>query len=301
MTRSEPPIVDAHHHLWNVQQNYIPWLCDEPLIPFRYGDYSAIRRNYLAADFRRDHGSLDLIASVYIETEWDPADPVGETRWLHALAETENVPDAMVAQAHLDADDVADVLAAQAQFPLVRGVRHKPVVAKDREAIVAGTPGAMSDPVWRRGFALLDKHGLSFDLQAPWWHFEEAAALAADFPDTQIIVNHTGLPADRSVAGLEGWRVMMQRLAEQPNVALKISGLGQPGRAWTVADNGPIVREAIRIFGVDRCMFASNFPVDSLVAGYAEIYAGFFQITADFDDDDRLKLFCTNAQRFYRL
>lgn len=301
MRLSELPIVDAHHHLWNVQDNYIPWLCDEPLIPFRYGDYRPIRRNYLAADFRRDHASLNLVGSVYIETEWDPTDPVGETRWLHELAEVEGVPDAMVAQAHLDADNIADVLAAQAQFPLVRGVRHKPVVAADHDAIVPGTPGSMSDPVWRRGFALLDQHRLSFDLQAPWWHFAEAAALAADFPDTRIIINHTGLPADRSAAGIDGWRAMMQRMADEPNVALKISGLGLPGQAWTVEANGPIVREAIRIFGVDRCMFASNFPVDSLVAGYTEIFEGFSEITQDFDDTDRAKLFATNAQWFYRL
>ena len=109
----------------------------------------------------------------------------------------------------------------------------------------------------------------------------EAAQLARDFRRTQIILNHAGLPADRSARGLAGWRAAMQTLAAEPNVAVKISGLGQPGQPWTVAANGPIVRDIIAIFGVDRCMFASNFPVDSLCADFDTIFAGFKTIVAD--------------------
>ena len=81
---SEPPapkgrvIVDAHHHVWDPTRNYHPWLCDEPPIPFRYGDYSSIRRPYLPADYRADAAPWKIAASVYVETEWDPADPIGE-------------------------------------------------------------------------------------------------------------------------------------------------------------------------------------------------------------------------------
>ena len=294
-------LVDAHHHFWDLERNYLPWLRDEPPIPFRYGDYSALRRNYLPADYAWDTAGFTIEGSVYVEAEWDRSDPVAETRWVQALADQVGLPSAIVAHAALDRPDVAEVLAAHATFPLVRGIRHKPAAAGSPDAVERGAPGSMGDPAWRQGYALLERHVLSFDLQTPWWHLVEAAELATAFPGTQIILNHTGLPADRSAAGLDGWRRAMATLAECPNVAVKISGIGLPGRPWTVADNGPIVRTVINLFGVDRAMFASNYPVDGLVASFATIFDGFLEITADLPLADREKLFAANARSFYRL
>ncbi|MCR6636473.1 amidohydrolase [Devosia sp.] len=293
-------IIDAHHHFWNIEQNYLPWLRDEPPIPFRYGDYSSLKRNYLIEDYRRDAGRFDVIGSVYIETEWDPADPVGETRWVKEIR-PQGLPSVMVAQAWLDRDDAEAVLHAHGQTPFVRGIRHKPRAARSPDLVEPDLPGSMGDSAFRKGFALLKPNGLSFDLQTPWWHFEEARALADAFGDTQIIVNHTGLPSDRSASGLAGWRKALKLLAGAPNVAIKISGIGLVGRPWTVADNQPIVLDAIEIFGTDRAMFASNFPVDGLVASFETIFDGFAQITAQFADADRALLFRENARRIYRL
>ncbi len=301
MAPDRMPIVDAHHHIWDIETNYLPWLCDDTPIPFRYGDYSAIRRNYSIDDFRRDAARFDLVGSVYVEAEWSPEDPLAETRWLHAVADAAGLPTVMVAQAWLDRDDAADVLAAQGSFPRVRGIRHKPKAAPRPDAVVAGTPGSMSDSRWREGFALLAPNGLSFDLQVVWWHLPEAAELARDFPGTQIIVNHTALPADRSDDGLAGWRKALETAAAQPNIALKISGIGVPGQRWTPELNGAIVRDAISIFGTDRCMFASNFPVDSLVATYDEIFDGFLTITEGMGEKERRAIFHDNAVRIYRM
>ena len=295
------PIIDAHQHFWDLERNYVPWLRDEPPIPFRYGDYSVLRRNYLPNDYRRDTARHDVVKTVHVETEWDPADPVGETRWLHQLAEANGLPNGIVAQARLDRDDVAAVLAGHAAYPRVRGIRHKPTAATAPDHIEPGAPGSMGDPRWRRGYALLARHALSFDLQTPWWHLAEAADLARDFPDTLIILNHTGLPADRSGEGLADWRQAMRTLAALPNVACKISGLGQPGQPWTVASNRGIVLDTIEIFGVERCMFASNFPVDSLVADFDTICGGFEAMTAALSAAERAALFHDNAARFYRL
>lgn len=297
----DQPIVDAHHHFWDLGRNYLPWLEDEPPIPFRYGDYSAIRRSYLPEDYARDTAGFRVVGSVYVETEWDPSDPVGETRWIHEIAETAGLPTVVVAQARLDRPDVAEVLAGHKAYPRVRGIRHKPRTAPDPAGVTQRAPGSMGDPAWRRGYALLAEHGLSFDLQTPWWHLAEAAELAAAFPETQIILNHTGLPADRSPEGLRGWRAAMRLLAEAPNVAVKISGIGLPGRPWTLADNRPIIEETIAIFGVERAMFASNYPVDSLVAPFATIFDGFLAATAHLGAADRDRLFARNARRLYRL
>lgn len=295
------PIVDAHHHVWNLDRNYHPWLCDEPPIAFRYGDYRPLRRNYLPGDYLRDTASFNVVASVYVESEWDPDDPVGETRWIDAQADQFGLPDAIVAQAWLDRDDIEEVLAKQASFSRVRSVRHKPSASPTAHAVQPAARGSMGDPKWRRGFALLERHGLAFDLQTPYWHLAEAYELACEFPQTQIILNHTGLPADRSDQGLADWRRAMQGLALAPNVVVKISGLGQPGKEWTVDDNGPIVLDTIHMFGVDRCMFASNFPVDSLIADFDTIYAGFMRIVEQFPLGDQRKMFCDNARRIYRI
>jgi predicted TIM-barrel fold metal-dependent hydrolase len=271
------------------------------MIAFRYGDYSAIRRSYLPDDYRRDAARFNVVGTVYVEAEWDPADAIGETRWVHETAQRSGLPGAMVAQAWLDRDDAAEVLTRQAAFPLVRSVRHKPKAAARREDARRGAAGSMDCPKWRAGYGRLARHGLHFDLQTPWWHFDAAAELARDFRSTTIIVNHTGLPADRSAEGLAGWRAAMALLAGEPNVCLKISGLGVPGRRWTPELQGAIVRDAIRIFGVERVMFASNFPVDSLVATFEEIFGGFFDITRDLGEDSRRKLFHDNAARIYRV
>ncbi len=295
------PIVDAHQHFWDVTLDKHPGFRAEPPLPFRYGDTRPLRRTYLPADYRVDTRGHRIVATVYVETEWDPADSLGETRWIESLAARDGLPTAVVAQAWLDRADVEDVLARQAACPLVRGIRHKPAAAPSPASVVEGAPGSMGDPRWRAGFARLARHGLSFDLQTPWWHLREAAALARAFPDTLVILNHTGLPADRSPEGLRGWRDAMAALAAAQNVAVKISGLGVPGHPWTVESNREVVLSAIEVFGVDRAMFASNYPVDGLVATFDTIYAGFKTITRDFSDSDRRKLFHDNAVRVYRL
>jgi predicted TIM-barrel fold metal-dependent hydrolase len=295
------PIVDPHQHFWDLALGKHPWLRDEPPPPFRYGDTRPLRRNYLPADYRADAAGHRVVGTVYVETEWDPADPLGETRWTEALAAREGLPTAIVAQGWLDRDDVEEVLARQAACPLVRGIRHKPRAAPTPRAVEPGAPGSMGDPGWRAGYARLAAHRLSFDLQTPWWHLHEAAALARAFPDTLVVLNHTGLPADRSAEGLRGWRDGMAALAAEPNTAVKISGLGIPGNPWTADSNREIVLRAIDLFGVERAMFASNFPVDGLVATLDTIYSGFKAIVKDFSLADRRRLFHDNAVRLYRL
>jgi len=291
-------IADAHQHFWDTDANYHPWLRDEPPVPFRYGDYGALRRNYLPNDYFGDARAHQVVGTVYVEAEWDPTDPLGETRYISRLRKETGFPTVMVAQAWLDRDDCADVLAQQSAFPFVRGIRHKPRAnASPKDA----APGGMSDARWREGFRELAGLGLRFDLQTPWWHLGEAADLARAFPETSIILNHTGLPSDRSHGGLEGWRRGIEKLAACPNASIKISGLGQPGVPWTVDANRSIVLRAIEAFGVGRAMFASNFPVDGLCASFDTIFSGFREIVAELSESDQRKLFHDNAVRIYAM
>ena len=295
------PIADAHQHFWDLDRNYHPWLCDSEPIAFRYGDYSALRRNYLPTDYRRDSARFRIVKTVHMEAEWDRRDPVAETRWIETVNAQFGLPTACIGHAEPDRPDIEEVLAGHATSPLVRGIRHKPKAARDPRDARRGATGSMDDPLWRKGYALLERFGLSYDLQTPWWHLDAAAALASDFPRTRIVINHTGLPADRSPAGLKGWRDALEAVAAVPNVAIKISGLGRDGLPWTLEANGPIIRDTIAILGVDRCMFASNYPVDRLAGAFDTIYDGFFATVADLPSADQRKLFHDNAVRIYRL
>jgi predicted TIM-barrel fold metal-dependent hydrolase len=300
-SRKSIPVVDAHQHFWDIARNYHPWLCDAVPIPFRYGDYSTLRHNYLPPDYRRDSAAFRVVKTVHVEAEWDRAVPVDETRWLESIHREHGLPSALVGHAEFDRGDIAEVLAGHAQSPLMRGIRHKPHAASDPRDARRGESGSMDDPRWRSGYALLERHGLSYDLQTPWWHLDAAADLAADFPRTPLIINHTGLPADRSAESLAGWRRALAVAAAQPNVFIKISGLGRRGQLWTLEANGPIIRDTIAIFGVGRCMFASNYPVDSLADTFDTIYGGFFAAIAERPATEQLQLFHDNAARVYRL
>src|SRR5260221_4528877 len=123
-----PPldIVDPNQHSWGLAGNRHPWLAEAAMIPFRYGDYAALKRDYLPADYRADSGAHRVVATVHVEAEWDPGDPIGETRWLAALRGRTGLPSVALAQARLDPEDVPRVLAGQAPFSLVRGIRPQP-------------------------------------------------------------------------------------------------------------------------------------------------------------------------------
>ncbi len=292
--------LDAHHHFWDISSNYHPWLCDEPQIPFRYGNYAAIRTNYLPNDYEDDAAAVEIIGSVHVEAEWNPEDPVGETRWLTDITQTCKHPVVFVVQACLDQDNIGKVLADHSAFPQVRGIRQKPTATKQNTLRPRGLPGSMDDRNWRDGYAKLERLGYSFDLQIPYWHLDQAADLAADFPETTLVINHTGLPSDRSDLGFSAWSNALEQAAQKPNVMIKISGLGQTNQSWTVESNRNIVLRALDIFGPDRCMFASNFPVDRLCGDLDTILLGFREIVNTLTETTVDALFHGNAARIYR-
>jgi predicted TIM-barrel fold metal-dependent hydrolase len=209
----------------------------------------------------------------------------------------------MAAAAFFDREDAATLIRTQAGYARVRSIRHKPRGVARPQDYRAGhqIAGSMRCPRWREGYRHLAVNGLHFELQTPWWHLDDALELARDFPETLIILNHLGLPADRSETGLSGWHAAMSRLAQAPNVRVKLSGICVPGQRWTPELNGWIVRQAIELFGAHRCMWASNFPVDGLVASFSDILRSMLAITRDMPRADRLRVFHGTATEVYRL
>ena len=296
-------IIDCHHHLFDLNAVYYPWLTDQPESHFLLGNYDGIKKNYSPEDYLRDTGDLRVVKTVHVEAEADHDNPLAETRWLSGIIDDENLHEAIVAHSWLHLPESEQVLAAQSEFKAVRGIRSKPITSTsaDTRDQVRGKPCSMQDENWCAGLGLLRKYNLSWDLRVPYWHLREAAEVCALYPDLPIVVEHTGLSWDRSDEGLSEWRKGMAELAAQEHVFLKISELGLAGAPWDYLDNRRVVLEAIELFGFNRCMFASNFPVSKLRIGYVEQVKSIAHMVRDCSMSERNALFHDTAQAFYRL
>jgi len=295
-------IVDAHHHFCDLEGPVsYPWLSHPEAHSSRHGDYSRICRSYLPAEYKRDTALHNLVASVHVEAECDRTQQLEETDWLVSMHRLHGLPSAIVAHAWVDTPDAEELIAQQAQRPLVKGIRTKPLTSPGPDASVRGMPRSLQDENWIRGLGLLEKYKLSWDLRVPWWHLEEAAVVARRFPNLPIALNHAGCPFDRSPEALAVWRRGMKALAACENVVCKISGLLVTGQPWTLKLNGPIIKETLDIFGPDRCMFASNVFPDTLKGSWDYIYCQFKKSVAHEPPEVLNKLFCDNALRFYRI
>jgi predicted TIM-barrel fold metal-dependent hydrolase len=295
------PVIDAHHHLWDLQNNKYPWLQERPPRPRLEGDIAPIAKDYLLKDYLEDTRHQNVVKSVHVQTGWDPADPVGETRWLQQVADQHGYPHGIVARASLDAPDIEQVLEEHLRYKNVRGIRHIVNWHADPAKTYVDRPDLTNTGAWRRGFGFLHRLGLSFDLQLYPAQMADAAALAHANPDTLIILNHAGMPVDRDEEGIRLWQRGMRELASAANVVVKISGLGTVDWNWTVESIRPFVLQTIEAFGASRCLFASNFPIDKLYSNFDTLYGAFREITESFSADERLKLFHDNAARYYRL
>lgn len=292
-------IIDAHHHLWDLSTLSYPWLEAQDKTAF-FGSYAPLARNYGYREYSEDTGNQQLAASIHLQAECDPSDPIAETRWLSEVADRHGLPTVIVAFADFSDVRVQQTLEAHCEFSRVRGIRQ--ILNYHENARLTYTErNLLEDDRWRSNFGLLSRYGLSFDLQIYCPQMGQAAELASRHPDTQIILNHTGMPVERTETGLQCWREGMRLLAACDNVSVKISGLGMTDPLWTTDGIRPFVLETIDLFGVGRCMFASNFPLDSLFSDFDTLFRAYRDITAGFGADERASLFSANAAHYYRI
>ncbi|WP_428262698.1 amidohydrolase family protein [Haliangium sp.] len=295
------PIIDAHHHLWDYDNNRYPWLQDG-YRDLWLGDYRSLRRNYLIGDYLADCAGNNVVKAVHIQAQWDHDDPVGETRWLQACADEHGYPHGIVAYADLSHPEVESVLREHRRHRNVKGVRMDLNWHQDPYYRFCERPDYMSDERWLAGFASLERYQLSFDLQVyAAYQWEQALALLGRFPAVQCILDNSGLPMDPSPEGRAAWRRGMRALASAPNLAVKLSGLGMFDHQWTTDRIRPTVLEIIELFGPDRCLFASGFPVEGLYGSFAHLVEAYQDILSELPLAHQRKIFHDNALRLYRL
>lgn len=285
--------IDAHHHLWNLKKVTYPWLITRGTSRF-FGDPAPIQRNYLLEEFRRD--AKGFAASVHIQVgakdAWD------EAQWVQTVADANpDWPLVQVAFCDLTADSRATQLDRLQTLSTVRGVRQIVGRAPGEDA-QTGTNALLTDSRFSDGVQDVAERDLTFDLQLIPELYEDMARVLDGAPDARIALCHAGSPHDRSVAGLKEWADRLKVLSIRPQVTCKLSGLGMFDHSWTEESIRPIVETCIEQFGKDRCMFGSNFPVDSLYSDYAALVKAYKTLIPS---DMHSAIFCDTAAEFYGL
>ena len=295
------PILDSHHHFWDLNKNYYPWLSDEVSKDFFLGDYASIRKNYLIDDYKKDSANHNIIGTIHCEAEWDRKNQFAETEWLTKLSRNEKLPTCIIGHAWLHHENSEEIIAKQASSSLVRSIRSKPNIrsyAKSKEIL---REGSMQDEKWRKGLKLLEKYNLNYDLRIPCWHLKEAVDIVRLIPNTKVIINHAGFPWDRSEEGMNLWRLGVKSMAKEENTFIKLSELGRKDEIWDYEQNREIILELIDLFGPKRCMFASNFPVSGLKITFDELFLNFKKIVKNFSFHEKSFLFSETAISTYNV
>jgi L-fuconolactonase len=310
------PIIDPHHHLWEREGGY---LLDDIL-----------------ADTDSGHR---IVATVYAQCGYayrsdgpEAMRPVGETEFVAGVARAATqrgsktkVCAGIVGHADMQLGDAVEpVLRAhiEAGASRFRGVRHITARHEEFNASLLGRPPGdlLQRPGFRRGLARLQALGLSFDAWLYHTQIDQLTDLARAMPQLPIAINHVGGQLGvgpyhgRRDAMFVEWRAAMQRLADCPNVHVKLGGMAMALGGWDfhllpkppsseqlAAAWGPTMLTCIELFGAQRCMFESNFPVDKAMTGYVVLWNAFKRIAAGASADEKAALFAGTADRFYRL
>ena len=292
------PTIDAHHHIWRL--NDLPWLSG-PQVPRIFGPYQPICRDYPISEYRSDTGGCDIVKSIYIQTNWPAGRSLDEARWVQSVADETGWPHANVAHADLADPDAGSLLKRLADLPATRGIRQQLHWHENPQYRFAPRPDVMKDADWRRGLARLADLGLLFELQIFASQMTDGATLARGFPDTVFVLEHAGMLEDMSPAGWQVWRAGMAALAQCRNVNVKLSGFGTFVHACRDDVIGPIVKETVTLFGADRCLFGSNFPIEKLWTDYGALYRTFRGAIAHLSDAEQAAILHDTAARLYRI
>jgi predicted TIM-barrel fold metal-dependent hydrolase len=299
-SRYHGPIIDAHHHLWDISLGRHPWITSEKSAIKALGDITYLKRNYLIEDFKADIGPQNLAGSVYVEAAWDRArPPVEEVAWLEGLERPGKIAARCIAWAPLKSPDAAFSLDALAAHACVVGIRevvrwHPDPAKRWTEA------GILDDPAWRRGFAQLRAHGLMLELLMNPYQAQDVARLAAEFPDQTFVINHCATPVDRDAHGLERWKQGLALMGARENIAIKVSNFGAYGQDRSLEALRATVMTCIDAFGPRRAMFGSDYPVGRRNLSYQDTCERFKDIIQDFSPQEQRDLFHDNAARYYR-
>lgn len=283
---SDLPIVDTHHHLWDLDRFHLPWLAGAPTLD----------RSFVMADYFAATEGLNIARTVYMEVDVDPSQQNAEAEYVINLCKRSDNPLAgAVISGRPALPGFSEYIRRYSGNPFIKGIRQV--------LHGGGTPaGYCLQPEFVRGIQLLGELGLSFDLCLRPGELADGARLVDQCPDTRFILDHCG-NANVQASDRSQWEQDLAALATRANTVCKISGIvasAMPG-AWTAADLAPIIRHCLREFGPERVFFGGDWPVCTLAASYRQWVEALREIVKDLPAEHQRKLFHDNAMRFYAL
>lgn len=277
------PIIDTHVHFW-----------DKAEVPLSWNAGLAIDRPYRPSDLDAQRGAVTLDGIVFVETNVDAQQYVAEADFVTRLASDDPRIKAIVAHAPMNAPDVGSDLAALAERPLVRGIRHL-IQGQDAEALTG-------DPAFRDGLKRLPDHGFHFEICILHHQVAPVLRMVEALPQVTFVLDHIAKPGIK--AGLrDPWWTEIQALANMPNVTCKLSGVVTEAdhETWTENQLRPYIDRVIEVFGPDRLMFGSDWPVMCLATGYPRWVDIVDNALAPLGAPAMRKVYVDNARRVYRL
>jgi predicted TIM-barrel fold metal-dependent hydrolase len=291
-------IIDAHHHIW--RRRDLPWL-DGPMQPRIFGPYEPIRRDYPIDEYLADLAATGVTKSVYVQCNWAKDRFEDEVAYVQQAADKTGFPHAIVGYADFLASDVRPQLDRLTKYPGMRGLRMQLQWHKNPQYQFASGSDLARDPTLQKNVARLADYGWSFDLQVFAGQMSGAAELAAAAPKVTFILQHAGMIEDLSPEGWAEWRKAMRLLAARPNIVAKLSALGTFIHKNDAAHIAAVVHETIDIFGPERCLFGSNFPVEKLWTQYADLITAYRKAIEPLGEAVARAAFHDTAARVYRL
>ena len=292
-------IIDAHHHLWELDDIKHTWLAERGVTRF-FGDPAPIQKNYYVPDFKLDHGGLPIVGSVHVQCGVALEHNVRESEFVQAQSDRHGMADAIIAFCDITQSGAQSELDEHQSYTNLRGIRQ--IVGRDAvEDAKNGTNALLENPTFKDGLKTLIKRELSFDLQLTPPLLSAAAKLFKTIEKLPVAICHAGSPQDFSVAGMRDWEAGLKDFAEHENMICKISGLGMFDHDWSLESIRERVLRTIDVFGPSRIAFGSNFPVDKLYASYEETFGAFLTLTEGFSRTERHDMFFETAKRFYRI
>jgi predicted TIM-barrel fold metal-dependent hydrolase len=266
-----------------------------------FGDYELIKRDYLIQEFINDARTNGVIASVYIQVNWPSGEELSEALWVQETAEKFGWPNAIIGHVNFASDDCPETLSRLAKLPLMRGIRQQLHWHQNPQYRFAVAPDIMLNSKWRDNFALLQNYDWCFELQVFATQMRNAAKLAAEFRQIPMILQHCGMPEDRSTTGMAYWLNELKFLADQPNVYCKFSGLGtflQQNSPDFITD---VTGHCIELFSADRCIYGSNFPIEKMWTPYSNLINSYRQSLLGLSQSQQKRIFYSNAKNIYKI
>ena len=285
------PFVDTHIHLWDLKYPKLKydWLRPQSVHPI-LGEADGIKVvRYSVEEYLAEVRFQNVAKAIHVQAAFGIEDPVEETLWLQALADSTGWPHGIIASCDLAAPDVAASIERHLACRNVRGFRS--IEPAD----------VFEDPSWRRGYARLADYGLVFCHEVGAERMDRAVELAASYPEVTLCIDQAGMPTQRSAEYFDNWRAAMLSVAARPNVVCKISSLGMGDNLWTVGSLRPWVLTCIEAFGAKRCFFGSNWPVDRLFSSYSDVLDAYAEIISEFSEDEQMDLLSRNAERVFNV